>query len=286
MLKPLVSICIPVYNTVNYIEETINCFLNQTYKNIEIIITDDCSNDGTWELLLAKYSKNSILRLFKNDINLGIGDNWNVCYEKCLGDYVIIANADDLYNINFVQKAIDMFQSNEKIEYIVCAYDIISNNKEIIEIPKFFIETPKGMLTKQFEIDFFINPFLNQFSIGKKIVFDKNRCIDGRLFLPTQVCDFELRLRLAKSNTQTYFLSEILGSYRRHNNNASSKRYGELKSYYSIINNYHFYLKENYYLKYLVYRFKLFKILLKDLVKKPIGFEFKLLFLSFKHLIR
>ena len=52
---PLVSICIPVYNGANYIDETINCCINQSYKNIEVIVSDNCSTDNTVELI-KKYN--------------------------------------------------------------------------------------------------------------------------------------------------------------------------------------------------------------------------------------
>ncbi len=71
MKYPLVSICIPVYNRVSLIEETINSALNQTYANIEIIINDNQSTDGTWTLIntIAEKHKTKI-KVFQNEQNL------------------------------------------------------------------------------------------------------------------------------------------------------------------------------------------------------------------------
>jgi glycosyltransferase involved in cell wall biosynthesis len=286
MNQPLVSICIPVFNAFDFIEETINCFLNQSYKNIEIIVQDDCSTDGTWELLSSKFAKKSHVRLFKNDINLGIGDNWNLCYSKCCGDYVIIANADDIYNLNFIKKTLNIFLNNKEIEYVVCAYNVVSKSKDFIDIPKYLTVLSEGNLNNQFEINFFHNPFLSQFSIGKRALFEKNILKDGKLFLPTQVCDFELRLRFARLNTKTYFLPELLGSYRRHENNASSIKNAELKSFFTIIDGYHLFLKKNFFIKYFFFRYKIFERLVKDFLKAPAKFDYTLFINSINYLIK
>ena len=75
-LNPLVSICIPTYNGSSYIEETLECVINQTYSNIEIIITDDSSTDDT-ALICKRYAKkDQRIKFYQNEINLGLIGNW------------------------------------------------------------------------------------------------------------------------------------------------------------------------------------------------------------------
>ena len=71
----LVSVCVPVYNGANTIEETIKSIIDQTYKNIEIIVVDNCSTDNTVSILRAIDDER--LKIYVNDSNLGMEGNWN-----------------------------------------------------------------------------------------------------------------------------------------------------------------------------------------------------------------
>ena len=71
--KSLVSICIPVYNGEDFLKETLDSVINQTYSNIEIVITDDLSVDGT-EKIIRSYNDKRI-KYFKNDSSKGLAGN-------------------------------------------------------------------------------------------------------------------------------------------------------------------------------------------------------------------
>ena len=67
---PLISVLIPTYNVEKYVEEAIHCIIKQTYKNIEIIIVDDCSTDKTFKKLSLIAEKDSRIILLKNRKNI------------------------------------------------------------------------------------------------------------------------------------------------------------------------------------------------------------------------
>ncbi|RYE15087.1 MAG: glycosyltransferase family 2 protein, partial [Rickettsiales bacterium] len=125
MKNPLISIIIPAYNAVQYIEETINSCLNQTYNNIEVIVQDDRSKDGTWELANELYQHNPKVKLFRNEKNLGIGDNWNAAYDKVTGDYIIIFNADDLISPDLVTKFLDRFNVDQSLDVVTGKFEVL-----------------------------------------------------------------------------------------------------------------------------------------------------------------
>ena len=75
--KPLVSVCIPAYNNEEYIAQTINNILGQSYKNIELIIVDDNSMDNTLDVIKSFTDKR--IKVYKNESNLGMAGNWNRC---------------------------------------------------------------------------------------------------------------------------------------------------------------------------------------------------------------
>jgi len=112
MEKELVSILIPVYNRVNFVNEAIESALSQTYKNIEIIISDNCSSDGTWELLQYYHAKYNQIRIFRNSENLGPVKNWKRCIDEATGTYSKILFSDDLIKDTFVENALKLFDKN------------------------------------------------------------------------------------------------------------------------------------------------------------------------------
>ena len=70
MIKPLVSVIIPLYNRVTLVEETVNSVLLQTYTNFELIIVDDCSVDNSFDLAKTYASQDLRIRVIKNDTNI------------------------------------------------------------------------------------------------------------------------------------------------------------------------------------------------------------------------
>lgn len=105
-MKPLVSILIPVYNRVSLIEETICSAMNQNYENLEIIISDNNSTDGTAEKCyeISKTHKN--IKFFQNKDNLGPVANWQKCTDEASGMYSKILFSDDLLLPNCIEQMV------------------------------------------------------------------------------------------------------------------------------------------------------------------------------------
>jgi len=110
-MNPLVSILIPVYNRVNLVSETIESALKQTYRNIEIVIVDNCSTDGTWDLLKDYALKDDRIRIFQNEENIGPVRNWKRCIVEAKGDYSKILFSDDLISDNFIDETLKIFDN-------------------------------------------------------------------------------------------------------------------------------------------------------------------------------
>lgn len=112
MQNPKVSIIIPVYNREKIISDTIDCAVNQTYNNLEIIIVDNCSTDNTWNILQVCAQNDQRLKIFKNDENLGPVLNWVKCLERISGDYCKILWSDDKMSYNFIKEALNIFDAD------------------------------------------------------------------------------------------------------------------------------------------------------------------------------
>ena len=111
MIEPLVSVIIPVYNAEKYIDECIESILNQTYSNIEVVVCDDCSSDGSW-IRLKKYENDKRFTLLKNDTNLHQAATRNKCIAASKGDYILVQDADDISEPQRLATLLNAFDSN------------------------------------------------------------------------------------------------------------------------------------------------------------------------------
>lgn len=110
--EPLVSILVPTYNQCKVIDQTIKSILNQTYKNIEIIISDDCSSDSTKEIILKAAYNNPLIKIYLQEINLGITKNYNFAAAKATGKYIAIFAGDDVMFPEKIAKQVKLLESN------------------------------------------------------------------------------------------------------------------------------------------------------------------------------
>lgn len=99
---PLISIAIATYNGEKYLKEQLDSIYAQTYKNIEVVVTDDCSTDKTVEIL-DKYAKTHGLKYFVNEKNLGFVKNFEKAMTLCKGKFVALADQDDIWEKNKIQ---------------------------------------------------------------------------------------------------------------------------------------------------------------------------------------
>lgn len=125
---PLVSICIPTYNAATSIMDTLQCVINQTYKNIEIIICDNCSTDNTVELIHEL--SDSRINLSINNENLGMVGNFNMVLSKANGTYVKLLCADDIIISDCIEKEVNVFLSHpDKNIVMVTAEKYVINSQ-------------------------------------------------------------------------------------------------------------------------------------------------------------
>ncbi len=91
----LFSIIIPIYNAEQYLEKCIDSILSQKYNNLEIILINDCSNDGSGEICLRYKSKYSNIKIFNNEKNLDVAQTRNIGIHNATGQYLIFIDSDD-----------------------------------------------------------------------------------------------------------------------------------------------------------------------------------------------
>ena len=126
MNQPLVSVCIPTYNNAEYIKETIECVLKQTYNNIELIVVDDQSKDDT--VAVIKSIEDDRLKLYINEENLGMSGNWNRCMELCTGEYIKLICADDLIHETLIEKEVAAMEQHPEVLLVESDTQFVDKN--------------------------------------------------------------------------------------------------------------------------------------------------------------
>jgi len=123
-----ISVIIPIYNTENYIEKCVDSVLNQTLKEIEIILIDDGSTDNSWPLI-QKYNQNTNVKIFKKE-NGGLSDARNYGILKASGEFLAFVDSDDFIEKNMMQKMYDLAQKHSA-EIVLCNLHKVDENGKI-----------------------------------------------------------------------------------------------------------------------------------------------------------
>lgn len=201
----LVSVIIPTYNVKKDIDKCLESIINQTYKNLEIIIVDDCSTDGTFEYISNKYKHYDFIKIFKNEKNLKAAYTRNKAIEHSNGEYIAIQDADDYSDLKRIEKQVEFLEKNNY-------YDFVGTNA--------YSYDEKGIWKKTNHID---TPTIEQVISGSfpfvhgSMMFRKEAMISVKCYKVSKDTergqDADLIMRLLKDGKKAYNLNESLYYY-------------------------------------------------------------------------
>lgn len=132
MTSPLISIIIPCYNAEKYVEQAVRSIMNQTYQNLEILCTDDCSTDSTLSILERLATEDSRIRIIRHTENKKLIFTLNELVQESKGDYIARMDADDISLPERLEKQFVFLQNNLDISFCgTNAWHINENGKKI-----------------------------------------------------------------------------------------------------------------------------------------------------------
>ena len=218
MNNELISVIMPSYNRRDFICRAIDSILEQTYKDIEIIVIDDGSTDGTIDLLKQKYKNISNLFIYKNDKNSGAGFSRKVGYNKSKGDFFVFMDDDDYYtNFEFFDKAIKIFDKMDNVGFVSTSSKIEYVKENKIEDS---IMNVSGLIKKEEYLSEFQLKYMKSNSTFTT-VFRKRTLEDANFDKVNMVNDSSIYLR-ALISSDAYILDEISGVYSVHSKNITN----------------------------------------------------------------
>ena len=234
----LVSVIIPYYKKKKHIFNSIESVLNQTYKNLEIIIVYDDENNRDLNFLQEIQKKDKRILIIKNTKTMGAGESRNIGINNSKGKYIAFLDADDIWENNKLNRQINFMETNN-YEITHTSYSIIDEYQMIIgkRIARNFLK---------------LKDLLKSCDIGTSTVMIKKNLINDNIkfaSLKTKE-DYVLWLKLLEKNSKIYGLNETLTFWTKSSSSLSSSTFQKLidgfRVYYKYMN--FNYIKSIYYL--------------------------------------
>lgn len=206
---PLVTIIIPVYNTEKYLKKCLDSVVNQTYKNIEIIVINDASTDNSKEIIddYAKEYKN--IKLTNNPIHLGVAVSRNIGLDYAQGDYIYFLDSDDFIRTDAIEKLVNLAQLYD-VPLVEAKYKSVFTNHEpnSNRAPNELVNLEKDKNAIRNRGGIAWNKLYSRNLIKENIRFPENLCYEDNAFI------YPI-LTIAK---KSIVANEVLYFYRRHFN--------------------------------------------------------------------
>jgi len=221
MIKKI-SIITPTYNSKDFIPQTINAIINQTYCYWELIVTDDCSSDETWGLLQEYVRKDNRIKIFQLEKNSGPGVARNNSIKHATGRYIAFCDSDDVWLPDKLEKQIDFLQKND-LAFTFSSYRKINEMGE------------KGGVVKALPLVSY-NDLLKTCSIGcLTAIYDTEKI--GKVYMPEirKRQDYGLWLKIFKIIGSSKGMEEILALYRVRTNSVSSNKLKAAKYHFKVL---------------------------------------------------
>lgn len=211
--QPKVSIIVPVYNVENYIKRCLDSIIEQTYKNLEIIIINDESMDNSLSICEEYAQRDERIRIFSQK-NGGLSDARNTGINKATGDYICFIDSDDWVEKDYIQSGIDIVLKNN-VKLVVFGYFNSTDKEDAITI-KGWIDKEEKVFSKKEAIKILVEDENIKShawdKIYKKDLFDDIKFPKGRnfedIFIMHKIFDKCENIAISKQPKYHYYIRE------------------------------------------------------------------------------
>lgn len=210
-----VSILMSAYNCEEYIEEAMHGIMEQTYRDWECIVIDDCSTDRTKEILEKLAEKDSRIRVFSNEKNMKLPGSLNRALEKAEGKYVMRMDADDICSRERVEKQVEFMESHPELTLSSCRLFYLKDG-----------DIFPAHLQRRADADAVSALFLFFDPIAHGGVIVRREVLQKLKYDPafTYTEDLDLWIRMRNENYQMAIQEDYLIQYRLHGNQVTTTK--------------------------------------------------------------
>lgn len=222
--EDLVSIIMPAYNSSKFIGESLESIINQSYKNWEVIIIDDCSTDNTGEVVKKLMKKDKRIKYFRLEKNSGAAVARNKAIDFATGKFIAFLDSDDIWFPEKLEKQIKYMKENDY--YFTC-----TSYSKINETGNFLNQIIMAREKSNY------NDLLKTCPGNSTVIY--NAEVLGKFIIPDirKRNDYVLWLQVIKKAGYLYGIKEPLGSHRIRKGSISSKKFSLVGYHWEIYRN-------------------------------------------------
>lgn len=220
--EDLISVITPVYNVERYIGKTIDSILGQTIGNIEIILVDDYSKDGSADIIEQYCVKYPNIVYHRQEKNMGAAVARNKALEIANGRYVAFLDSDDLWLPEKLEKQMKLMKS-KSAPMTYTAIEMMDENDALVK--------PKRKVRDSVDYLFLLH---NTMIATSSVIIDRKQLGDFRMALRRSGQDYATWLMLLRNGAVAYGIDEALVKYRVGNKSLSSNKLKSIKQVWEI----------------------------------------------------
>lgn len=218
----LLSIIIPVFNAEKYIVETLNSIYNQTYKNFEIILVDDCSTDGSAAIIEEQKKAHPEIVYHLQEKNMGAAVARNTALSIAKGQYVAFLDSDDIWQPEKTEKQLKLLKEKDGA-FSFTAIEMIDDDGKLVK--------KKRKVKEKVTYKFLLR---NTMIPTSSVIIDRNKTGEFSMPLRRSGQDYATWLQLLRDGTVAYGINEALVQYRVGHKSLSSNKFKSIKQVWQI----------------------------------------------------
>lgn len=209
-----VSIVLPTFNGEIYLANAINSVLQQSYKNFELILVDDCSTDGTSRIIQEFAQNDPRIRYIRNESNQKLPNSLNIGFAAAVGEYFTWTSDDNLYAPHAIEKMVTYLDEHDELGMVYCDYTVIDENGR--EVRENHLEGPERLLWTN---------TVGACFLYRREIAEEIGGYNSELFLAE---DYDYWLRIYQAG-EIGHLQENLYRYRQHGKSLTANRAKEIR---------------------------------------------------------
>ena len=218
----LVSVIIPVYNAEKFLSSTLDSIFAQTSKSFEVVLVDDCSKDGSAEIISKYKEEHPEIVYHLQEKNMGAAVARNTALEIAKGRYVAFLDSDDVWYPEKTEKQLNLMKEKDAA-FSYAAIEMMDENGEL--------KKSKRKVKETVNYRFLLH---NTMIATSSVIVDREKLGDFRMPLRRSGQDYATWLQLLRDGTVAHGINEALVKYRVSSNSLSSNKFKSIKQVWEI----------------------------------------------------
>lgn len=220
-----ISVITASYNYENYIRETIQSVINQSYTDWEMIIIDDCSTDNSVEVI--KSFRDDRIKLFVNEKNIGLKETLKLGIKEAAGDWIVFLESDDILKSDYLAKKIEIVQKYSNVAFIFNDVELFGDDATVKYVKPVFDLNNEYLASKTYPCNIFKDLNVHNRILTFSTVMCKKEVLREEYFNTPidKLLDWWLYVHITYCNN-VFYIPEKLTKWRRHSESYINKKQG------------------------------------------------------------